>query len=170
MSNSIIDFEEPRWFVCHTRPRCEKKFAKLLVIEHFAHYLPLVRSVRHYPKRDRIFMKPLFPSYVFTEIAPTLKQRVYQLDLLVRAIWVDDQPLFLRQIEDVRRVVDSGIGATLTPLIKKGMRVQVASGPLRGLFGMIENPKAPKGIMIAVDVLQQGILVPIPLDNLIILD
>ena len=30
------------WLVCHTRPRCEKKFAALMAAERFEHYLPLV--------------------------------------------------------------------------------------------------------------------------------
>ena len=46
MGQHLPDFAGPHWFVCHTRPRCEKKFAGLVAREQFAHYLPLVRSVR----------------------------------------------------------------------------------------------------------------------------
>ena len=46
MGQHLPDFAEPRWFVCHTKPRCEKKFAALLVREQYAHYLPLLQSVR----------------------------------------------------------------------------------------------------------------------------
>src|ERR1019366_3127744 len=54
--------EEAPWFVCHTKPRCEKKFAALLAAEKFEHYLPLVLSERHYPKQVKRFSKPLFPG------------------------------------------------------------------------------------------------------------
>ena len=30
MGQHLPDFAEPRWFVCHTKPRCEKKFDDLM--------------------------------------------------------------------------------------------------------------------------------------------
>ncbi len=169
MAETIPDFSEPRWFACHTMPRCEKKFAALLAAERFAHYLPLVPSVRRYRDQTKRFTKPLFPGYVFAEIAPETKNRVYQHDLLVRAIWVDDQPGFLRQLEDVRVVVASGLELSLHPLLRKGVRVKVAGGPLHGLEGVVDDPASPRGVVIAVDVLQQGLLVRLPMENLEIL-
>ena len=53
------------WLVCHTKPRCEKKFAALMKAEKFEHYLALVQSVRHYRQQTKRFTKPLFPGYVF---------------------------------------------------------------------------------------------------------
>src|SRR5208283_5587069 len=97
-------------------------------VEGFAHYLPLVPSVRRYRDQTKRFTKPLFPGYVFTEIPPETKSRVYQQDLLVRAIWIEDQAGFLRQLEDVRVVIASGLELILNPLLKKGTRVKVAGG------------------------------------------
>lgn len=161
MAEPIKQFDEPRWFVCHTKPRCEKKFSTLLAQEGFEHYLALVKSVRQYKDRDRRFDKPLFPGYVFTEIIPEKKARLYQQDLLVRAIWVEDQKVFLKQLSDVKAVVASGLEATLRPLLKKGTRVCVTTGPLRGVEGFVEDPATAKGVIIAMDVLRQGVLVPI---------
>jgi transcriptional antiterminator RfaH len=162
-------FDEPRWFVCHTKPRCEKKFSALMTVESFQHYLPLMESVRRYADRERTYTKPLFPGYVFTEILPERKNRIYQLDLLVRAIWVEDQALFLRQLEVVKLVVASGLKASLQPLLTKGTRVLITSGALRGVEGYVEDPNSPRGIVIAMDVLQQGILVPVSLNQIKIL-
>ncbi|MFA5266081.1 MAG: transcription termination/antitermination NusG family protein [Opitutaceae bacterium] len=169
MAAPTISFDEQRWFVCHTKPRCEKKFSALMTAENFVHYLPLIESVRRYADRERSFSKPLFPGYVFTEIPPDRKNRIYQQDLLVRAIWVENQTLFLSQLEGVRRVVSSGLKAVLQPLLTKGTRVLITSGPLRGVEGYVEDPASPRGIVIAMDVLQQGILVPMPLSQIKIL-
>jgi transcription antitermination factor NusG len=169
MAETLPNFAEPRWFACHTKPRCEKKFASLLAVEKFSHYLPLVPSVRRYRGQTKRFTKPLFPGYVFTEIPPETKSRVYQQDLLVRAIWIEDQAGFLRQLEDVKVVVSSGLELSLHPLLKKGTRVKVAGGPLYGIEGIVDDPANPKGVIIAVDVLQQGLLVRMPLEDLQIL-
>jgi transcriptional antiterminator RfaH len=169
MAVTLPNFETPRWFVCHTKPRCEKKFSALLATEKFTHYLPLVPSIRRYHDRTKKFTKPLFAGYVFAEIPPTEKNRVYQQDLLVRAIWVDDQALFLHQLENVKTIVASGVEATLQPLLKRGTRVKIISGPLWGVEGFVEDPKNPRGVLVAMDVLQQGLLVPVAMDCLEIL-
>ncbi len=169
MAETLPNFVAPRWFACHTKPRCEKKFATLLAAERFAHYLPLVLSVRRYRTQTKRFTKPLFPGYVFAEIPPEKKERVYQQDLLVRALWVEDQPALLHQLDDVRTVIASGLELSLHPLLRKGTRVRVAGGPLHGLEGVVDDPANPQGVVIAVDVLQQGLLVRLPMANLQIL-
>jgi transcription antitermination factor NusG len=169
MAETLPVFEEPRWFACHTKPRCEKKFSALMTLEKFSHYLPLVPSVRRYHDQTKRFTKPLFPGYVFTEIPPENKSRVYQQDLLVRAIWIENQAGFLRQLDDVKVLVASGLELCLHPLLKKGTRVKVTGGPLYGIEGVVDNPANPKGVIIAIDVLQQGLLVRMAMENLEIL-
>ena len=154
------------WLVCHTRPRCEKKFAALLAAEKFTHYLPLVASVRRYAKQVKKFTKPLFPGYVFAQVPAGKKARVYQQDLLARVITVEDEGKFIRQLADVRAIVASGFELSLMPLLTKGRRVKIVGGPLHGLEGFVDNPANPHGVVLSVDVLQQGLLVKIPAEQL----
>jgi len=158
--------EEAAWFVCHTKPRCEKKFAALLERETFPHSLPLVATERRYGNRIRRFTKPLFPSYVFARIDEPRRNRVFQQDLLVRLIHVDDEARFLAQLATIESLVASGLEATLHPLLRHGARVRIVSGPLKGVEGMIEDPRSPKGVVISMDVLQQGVLVAVPLADI----
>lgn len=157
---------EAPWLVCHTRPRCEKKFGALMRAEGFEHYLPLVSSVRRYGPRTRTFTKPLFPGYVFAAVPADRKPRMYQQELLARVIAVPEQERFLRQIEEVRQLIASGLDLSVRPLLRKGRRARIKAGPLYGLTGLVENPDAPRGIIVAVDVLQQGVLVTLPLEHL----
>jgi transcription antitermination factor NusG len=166
MGQHLPDFAEPRWFVCHTKPRCEKKFAALLTLEKFDHYLALIQSVRRYGTQKKIFTKPLFAGYVFARLEPARKDRIYQQDLLVRAMMVQNEPIFLQQLEAVKVICASGLEAALHPLMKKGTHVRVRGGPLHGLEGYVDDPANPQGIVVSVDVLQQGLLVRLPLDSL----
>ena len=156
------DPSQARWHVAHTKPRCEKKFAALLTAECFAHELPLVKVQRRYGVRVRIHSKALFPGYVFTHVVPELRARCFQQNLLVRLIEVADEPKFLIQLEAVRRILASGFETAVRPLFAKGRLVQVVSGPLRGLQGVVDDPNRPGGVIIMVDALQQGLLVKIP--------
>lgn len=154
------------WFVCHTKPRCEKKFAALMAAERFEHYLALVQSIRRYRQQTKRFTKPLFPGYVFAHVPFEKKARIYQQDLLARAIPVEDEATFLRQLADVKAIVESGFELSLLPLLSKGRRVKVTGGPLHGLEGYVDDPMNPAGIVISVDVLRQGLLVRVPIENL----
>lgn len=157
---------EAGWLVCHTKPRCEKKFAALLTAERLEHYLPLVTSVRRYLNQTKRFTKPLFPGYVFAQVPGEKKSRIYQQDLLARAIVVEDEALFLHQLADVRAIVASGFELSLQPLLTRGRRVRVTGGPLHGVEGCIDDPTNPNGIIVSMDVLQQGLLVKVPIENL----
>ncbi len=158
--------DESYWLVCHTKPRCEKKFAALMKAEKFEHYLPLIDSVRKYALQTKHFTKPLFPGYVFAQVPAEKKARIYQQDLLARAITVTDVPKFLAQLGDVRAIVASGFELSVMPLLTKGRRAKIVGGPLHGLEGIIDNPANPQGIVLSVDVLQQGLLVKVPADQL----
>lgn len=160
---------ESVWLVCHTRPRCEKKFAALMAAEHFEHYLALITSVRRYRNQTKRFTKPLFPGYVFARVPVALKPRIFQQDLLARAIPVAHEGEFLRQLEDVKAIVASGLELSVMPLLTKGRRVKVVGGPLHGLEGLVDDPSNPQGVMITVDVLQQGLLVRMPAEHLLVL-
>lgn len=161
--------KEDLWLVCHTRPRCEKKFASLLEAEDFEYYLPLVSSFRRYPRQTKKFTKPLFPGYVFARIPPHLKSRIYQQDLLARAIVVEDVQKFLRQLADVKTIIASGFELAVMPLLTKGRRVKIVGGPLHGVEGLVDDPAKPTGIIVAIDVLQKGLLVKVPVENLHVL-
>jgi transcriptional antiterminator RfaH len=157
------------WLVCHTKPRCEKKFAALMAAEKFEHYLPLVQSVRRYAQQTKKFTKPLFPGYVFAQVPAERKARIYQQDLLARAITVEDEEKFLRQLGDVRAIVASGFELSVMPLLTKGRRVKITGGPLYGLEGFVDDPAHPRGVVLSVDVLQQGLLVKVPIEFLQVL-
>lgn len=137
-----------------------------MVAEKFEYYLPLVKSVKRYGARIRTHTKPLFTGYVFVQLPPEEKRRLYQQELLARAIAVEDEAVFLRQLDEVKRVIASGVELSVHPLVRRGTRVRVIGGPLRGLEGVIDNPTNPQGIVLSVDVLQQGLLVHIPLCDL----
>lgn len=154
--------DKPKWYVCHTKPRCEKRFADLMEREGFEHYLPLAISVRRYGTKSKKFTKPLFPSYVFARMPPTQKLRAHQQDHLVRMLPVDNENVFLKQMEAVRTLIDSGMEVSLCPPLKKGTRVKVTAGPLWGVEGVVDDPANPKGIVIVIDMLQQGVLARVP--------
>lgn len=154
------------WLVCHTKPRCEKKLAALLVIERIPYYLPLTQSIRRYRQQTKRFTKPLFPGYVFTCVEHDRRARVFQQNLLANIIAIDDEPRFLRQLQDVRTILASGFELAVLPLLTRGRRVKIVGTPLHGLEGFVDDPSNPQGVVLSVDVLRRGLLVKVPAENL----
>lgn len=168
LPNNVVNLvtTDGAWYACHTRPRCEKKFAALMSAENFDHYLPLIDSIRRYGRETKRFTKPLFPGYVFAKVPIDGKSRIYQQELLARAIPVDDEARFLGQLEDVRAMVSSGVEFTVVPLLTRGRTVRVVGGPLHGLEGLVDDSSDPFAIVISVDVLRQGLLIRVPAEAL----
>ncbi len=167
---------QARWFVCHTKPRCEKRFADLLADHALEHYLPLYQS-RHFYHNPRLnrtevkkFTKPLFPSYVFCRLPLNRKSDAYQRDYVVRLLLVENENRFLQQLEAIQRLIAAGVELELCPPLEKGVRVRITRGPLMGVQALVDDPADPKGIVVAVDILRQGVLTRIPKDDLEVLE
>jgi transcription antitermination factor NusG len=137
-----------------------------MAAEGFEHYLPLVESIRRYGRQTKRFTKPLFTGYVFARVPAASKSRIYQMELVARAIPVDDEAQFLVQLDQVRKMVSSGLEMTAVPLLKRGRQVRIIGGPLDGLEGYVDDPSNPRGIVVSVDVLRQGLLVKVPAEQL----
>ena len=47
-----------------------------------------------------------------------------------------------------------------------GLGAKIVGGPLHGLEGFVDDPSNPRGIVLSVDVLRQGLLVRLPAESL----
>src|SRR5262245_51485828 len=90
--------DELKWFVAHTRPRCEKKLVQYCEREALHSTLPCYKSVHRYHGKTVSFEKPLFPGYVFLRMVQTAKQRVTQNQYVANLLNVPDQALFVAQL------------------------------------------------------------------------
>ena len=130
---------EYQWHVLHTSSRQEKILAETLTAMGVNHFLPLVKQTRYYGKRKAAVELPLFPSYVF--VFGTLDD-VYQADRtrrVARIIPVPDQQQLDGELRNLHLALSKDATLDRYPLLKKGVRVEVRSGPFRGLQGVIED-------------------------------
>jgi transcriptional antiterminator RfaH len=127
------------WCVAHTRPRCEKKLADYCGRQGLVVTLPTFRSVKKYRGKTAVFLKPLFPGYVFLRLHPPERQGVYQSDFVANLLTVPDQAEFEQQLGDILRALDTELDVRLAPTIGTGMRVRIRSGPLQGVEGWVES-------------------------------
>ena len=154
------------WFVAHTRPRCEKKLAQFCEREHLEATLPCYRAVHKYAGKVVTFEKPLFPGYLFLNIAQQHRQEVYQSDYVANLLEVHDQALFLEQLGNILLALGTGLEIQLAPEIGVGRRVRITRGPLRNVEGWVENRYGMSTVLLRLDFISQAAAVKVEADEL----
>ena len=147
--------------MAHTKPRCEKKLAQYCKREGVDATLPCYKSHHRYRGKTAVFVKPLFPGYVFLRLEDAQRQIVRQSEYIANLLAVLDQELFARQLEEILTALDSEVEVRLAPVIGEGMRVQIKSGPLRGLEGWVEHRFGPKLVLLRLDFIGQAAAVKV---------
>ena len=154
------------WFVAHTRPRCEKKVVQYCTQHGISATLPCYQNAHKYRGKTVVFEKPLFPGYAFLQMAPTLRQKVYQSDYVANVIDVVDQELFIGQLGDILQALQTGLEIRLAPEIGEGMTVRIKSGPLRGMEGWIEKRYGMSTVLLRLDFIGQAAAVKVEATDL----
>jgi len=149
--------EVGNWHVLHTKSRQEKIVAADLAAMGIAYYLPLVKQVRYYGRRKAKVALPLFPGYVF--LRGSLDQ-VYAADRTKRIaniISVNAQEQLDWELRNLHLALSKDAALTPFPFLRKGVRVEVRSGPFRGLQGIIEGRAAENRLILQVDMLGRAV-------------
>jgi transcription antitermination factor NusG len=145
------------WFVLHTRSRQEKAVADALRALQTWCFLPLVTHTRVYRGRKMQVQLPLIPSYVFMK---GQAEEAYQLDRnkrLANIIPVTNQVRLEWELGNIRRAIDAHVALDPYPYLKKGIRAEVRSGPLRGTQGIIEDRTKLTRLILQVEMLGRAV-------------
>lgn len=155
-----------KWFVAHTRPRCEKKLEEYCRREGFATTLPLYRSVKKYRGKTVVSMKPLFPGYLFLQVTVRQRQKVFQSDYTANLLEVPDQAEFEAQLEDILFALEQEVDVQLAPAIGPGTRVRIKAGPLQGMEAMVQSRKGMTEVLLCLDFIGQAAAVKVCAEDL----
>lgn len=155
-ANMLMPVSQLLWYVAHTRPRREKKLLQYCEREALTARLLCYSSAHKYRGKTVVFKKPLFPGYVFLHILPAQRGLVLQSDHLANLLEVSDQPLFIRQLDEVSLALDTDLEIRLAPTIGEGTKVKIKSGPLRGVEGWVEKRYGMTTVLLRLDFISQA--------------
>jgi transcription antitermination factor NusG len=147
------------WFVLHTRSRQEKLVAAALQTRGIPFILPLVREVRYYGRRKVPVERPLFPGYVFLNGAIEDAYALERSGRVANVITVADQNRLAWELENLNNTLTADGEASLHPYpyLRKGVRVEVRSGPFRGVQGLIADRAKRDCLILQVSLLGQAV-------------
>ena len=165
-NKNLFGVSQLLWYVAHPRPRCEKKLLQYCQRNALNAHLPCYHSAHKYRGKTVVFNKPLFPGYVFLQIPGENRGLVLQSDYLANLLEVFDQALFVRQLEEVMRALETDLEIRLAPNIGEGMRVKIKTGPLRGVDGWVEKRYGVNTVLLRLDFIGQAAAVKLEASDL----
>jgi transcription antitermination factor NusG len=137
--------------------------AAQLCVRSVEHFLPVYESVRQWKDRRMKLQLPLFPGYVFVQLALRDRLRVLEVPGVAKLVGFNGSPTALPQeeIELLRASLADGVRAEPHPYLKIGRRVRVKAGPLRGMEGILAQRKNRSRFVISVDLIRRSVAVEV---------
>jgi transcription antitermination factor NusG len=153
-----------KWYAVYTRPRFEKQVAQRLLEEGIEAYVPLIKTMRQWSDRKKMVEIPLFSSYVFVNIGRKHYDQVLQSFGVVKYITFEGKAATIppEQINQLKIIVNSNEKIETTwEKRKKGDRVRVTSGSLKGLIGELITDGGRKKVLVRIDSIDQNLTVEV---------
>lgn len=163
MDTSLI---EPKWWVAHTKPRCEKRLEDYCRRFEVPCTLPLFKSVKRYGGRTRTFTKPFFPGYAFLHCPPDQTMAALRSGHIANLLAVSDQETFSQQLQAILEALESDLEVRLAPEIHAGQKVRIRTGALRGMEAWVQERRGRLEVILRLDFIGQAAAVSIPADEL----
>ena len=124
--------EETYWYAVYTKPRWEKKVAKLLDEKGVMNYCPVNKVTKQWSDRRKVVLEPLFKSYVFVKIREDKKWDLKRIDGILNYVYWLGKPAVIRdeEIDTIRKflnefsdveVIDISLSSNNKVRIKKGV-------------------------------------------------
>jgi transcription antitermination factor NusG len=165
MSPAVISAPNSQhpWYGIHTRSNGEKIAATVLNDRGYEPFLPVYRTRRRWSDRTVTAEVPLFPGYIFCRFDHRQRLPIITTPGVVSILGFGDHPAALldEEIDAIRAIVDSGIGAEPVPFLREGQRIRVTHGPLKSLEGTLVRKKSSWQLVISVELLQRSVSVEI---------
>ena len=152
MINHLSDIEA-KWFAVYTKYKCEKKVMETLLLKGIEAYVPIISSTKRYVRKIKTYHKPLFSCYVFVKIRKQDYVNVLELEHVYNFLKVskDLESIPEHEIDLLKRIVGESNNIELSTELEEGSWVEVISGNLTGLKGLLLSKETNNNFLIELD-------------------
>ncbi len=168
---------QPRWYALAVHPRREHTAAADLVGRHLDVFLPVTVRRRAWSDRVRRVEVPLFPGYLFVFVALDAAMRRELLRAratydLVGRLPGDPQiamSLNAAEVESLQILVAAERALDPVERLLPGRHVAVATGPLRGARGVVqERADGQRRLAVQLQLLGRGVRTVLSADDVLL--
>ncbi len=158
--------EGPRWYALHTRSRFEQVVYNGLRGKSLEAFLPRVQVMSRRKDRSKKILIPLLPGYVFvqSDMDPHRYWEIIKTTGVVRMVAFKGRPVPANDQEIDSLMILDGTDRTVEnrSFMKKGDRVMIMDGPLKGLVGYyLKHKNNSEKVVVSIELLKRSMAVEI---------
>ena len=149
------------WYALHTKPRFEKFVTTHLDQKGYPTLLPTYTSRRKWSDRVKTLSLPLFPGYIFCRFNINARLPIVATPGVMRVLGIGRIPTPVNdsEITAIQHIMDSCAQTEPHPYLTAGETVEIESGPLQGLTGIIVRVKNGDRLVVSVSLLMRSVAV-----------
>jgi transcription antitermination factor NusG len=129
-----------QWYALYTKPRWEKKVARLLEDQGIENYCPINKVTRQWSDRKKVVLEPVFKGYVFVKIGEAEKWNIKKVNGVLNYVYWLGKPASIREEEilTIRKFLNEFTDVEVTDLsLKVNNIVRVKTGVLMNYQGVL---------------------------------
>lgn len=153
------------WYAVLSRSRHEKLAATALNNTGIVSFLPLVKEVHRWSDRRKLVEVPLFPGYVFVQIANSAEAKLQVLKArgVVQFLGNRQGPISIpdKEIDAVHTVLEEKVECSPYPFLQIGRRVRIRGGSLDGIEGILIRHDSSSKLVISIHLIQRSLAVSV---------
>ncbi len=155
-----------KWYALHTRSHFEKKVYDGLCRKSIEAFLPRIEVMSRRRDRRKTILVPMLPGYVFvlSDLDPERHLEILKTAGVVRMVGARSKPIPAREEEISSLMILDGTNRTVQSrdFMKKGDRVMIMEGPLKGLVGFYLRHKGQSDkVVVSLELLQRSLAIEI---------
>lgn len=155
-----------KWYAVHTRSHFEQKVYDGFSGKFIEAFLPKIQVMSRRKDRRKKILVPLLPGYVFvrTDLNPESYWNIIKTVGVVRIVGFKGKLVPAKEEEIASLMILDGTDRTVQnrAYMKRGDRVMIMEGPLKGLIGFYLRHKGHSDkVVVSVELLQRSLAVEI---------
>ena len=156
------------WFAFRVRPRHEKSVALQLRDKNEECFVPLIKQSKSWANRVVQVELPLIPGYVFCRSHRFGMLPILKTAGIIDVIRAGNSPVSIpdSEISALERAIDAAVPIEPCPYVEVGQTVEIRSGPLAGIVGIVSDRRKGDHLILSVSLLRRSVLVQIELAHL----
>ncbi|MCJ7596689.1 MAG: UpxY family transcription antiterminator [Desulfobacterales bacterium] len=161
-----MNLDAAKWYAVHTRSRFEQKVYDGFAGKSIEAFLPKIQVMSRRKDRRKKILVPLLPGYVLVhfDMKPETYWDIIKTAGVVRVVSFRDKPVPANDEEVASLMILDGTDRTVQNRVymRKGDRVMIMEGPLKGLVGFYLHHKGQsKKVVVNVELLHRSLAVEI---------
>lgn len=149
------------WYALHLKPRSEKiaqNFARALGLWSI---LPLRRHSYRVQRRRETRYLPVFPGYIFMRLNAEQRLAMLRSNVVVHTLRPEAQRQMIRELHEAVKALAAAEDVSVVPVFHEGMAVRIATGPFKGITGVVKRTQGATVLVLNINFLNQALQVKI---------